>query len=173
MKRIVLLAVIMTSAAVSLLTGCKGPDGNVYIALDWVNTPASIAAADPSIPYRVFQGAYYQTLPGTYYVEYSHASPVTTFHYLYYSLTANKGQPGFPPGDDARFTVWLYATTNPIVVMDPNPRAAASSAAPDPVGVPLTPLSTSGGKRLQQYQYTETRGGHDLHVEGGVIEPAD
>jgi hypothetical protein len=173
MKRIVLFATIVTSAAVFLLNGCKGPDGNVYIALDWVNTPAAIAATDPSIPSRVFQGAYYQTLPGTYYIEYSHASPTSSFHYLYYGLTANRGQPGFQPGDDAKFTVWLYATTNPIVVMDPYPRAAASSAAPDQVGVPLTPLSSSGGKRVQHYQYTETRGGYDIHVEGGVIEPAD
>jgi hypothetical protein len=174
MKRIVLFAVILTSAAVFLLSGCKGPDGNVYIALDWVNTPTSIAASDPSIPSRVFQGAHYQTLPGTYYVEYTHPSYLPGYYrYLYYSLTANKGQPGFQPGDDARFTVWLYETMNPIIVTDPNPRAAASSAAPDTVGVPLTPLSTSGGKRVQQYQYTETKGGYDIHVEGGVIEPAD
>ena len=173
MKRIVLCAVILTSAAVFLLSGCKGPDGNVYIALDWVNTPNSIAASDPSIPSRVFQGVYYQTLPGTYYVEYSHASYFPNYRYLYYSLTANKGQPGFQPGDDARFTVWMYETVNPIIVMDPNPRAAASPAAADPVGVPLTPVSSSGGKRVPQYQYTESRGGYDIHVEGGVIEPAD
>jgi hypothetical protein len=171
MKRIVLLAVVLTSAAVFLLTGCKGPAGDVYIGLDWVNAPNSIACTDPSIPARVFAGAYYQTLPGMYYVEYTHASYAPYYRYLYYSLTANEGKPGFQPGDDARFTVWLYETMNPIIVMDANPRAAASSTAPDRAGVPQSPLSSGSGKRVQQYAYTETRGGYDIHVEGGLIEP--
>ena len=62
---------------------------------------------------------------------------------------------------------------NPIVVMDGNPWKAVTSAASDPVGVPLTPPTSRVGKRVQQYQYSETRGGYDIHIEGGVVQPAD
>lgn len=172
MKRIVLCAVILTSAAVFLLSGCKGPAGDVFIALDWVNTPTSISATDPSIPSRIFPGAYYQTLPGAYYIEYRHASyPADFYRYLSYTLTPIQGEPGFQPGDDALYTVWLYENSNPTIVLDVNPRTAIASRAQDPAGVPLSPLSSSNGKRVQQFAYTETLGGYDLHVEGGVIEP--
>lgn len=171
MKRIVLFAVILTSAAVFLLSGCKGPAGDVFIALDWVNTPISISSTDPSIPARVFPGAYYQTLPGSYYIEYRHASyAVNVYRYLYYTLTPIQGKPGFQPGDDALYTVWLYENSNPTIVLDVSPRSAISPSVQDPAGVPQSPLS-SGGKHVQQFEYTETLGGYDLHVQGGVIEP--
>lgn len=173
MKRILLFAVILTSAAVFLLSGCKGPAGDVFIALDWVNTPISITSTDPSIPARVFPGAYYQTLPGMYYVEYRYASYAAGFsRWLYYTLTPIQGKPGFQPGDDALFTVWLYENSNPTIVLDVRQRAAATPGVQDASGVTQSPLSSSSGKRVQQFEYTETLGGYDLHVTGGVIEPA-
>jgi hypothetical protein len=171
MKRIALVAVILTSAAVIMLSGCKGPTGDVFIALDWTVAPISIAATDPSIPARVFPGAYYQTLPGAYYVEYRHASyPVGFYRYLSYSLTPIEGKPGFQPGDDAMYTIWLNENSSPTVVLDVNPRTAVSPSVPDPAGVPQSPLSTVG-KHVQEFARTETQGGYTIHVEGGVIEP--
>ncbi len=172
MKRILLFAVILASAAVFLLSGCKGPVGDVFIALDWANAPASIAATDPSIPTRVFQGAYYQTLPGSYYIEYRYAGyPVNFYRYLNYTLTPIQGKPGFQPGDDAMYTILLNENSNPTMVLSVNPRAAASSRAQDQTGVAQSPLS-SGGKRVPQFSHTETLGGYEVHLEGGVIEPA-
>jgi hypothetical protein len=172
MKRIVLLAVIAASAAV-MLSSCMGPAGDVYIAFDWVNQPLSIACTDPSVPLRVFAGAYYQTLPDRYYVEYTHPSYYPSYRYLYYSLTANEGKPGFQQGDDARFTVWLYETMHPIIVMDANPRAAISSPAANSEGIPLSIPQSRAGNRIQQYDHTETMGGYVIHVQGGVIEPIE
>jgi hypothetical protein len=170
MKRIVLVAAILASAAVLLLTGCKGPAGDVFIAYDWLNTPLSISTTDPSIPARIFPGAYYQTLPGSYYVQYSYASyPVDFSRYLNYTLTPIQGKPGFLPGDNAQYTVWLYESSNPTLVLDVTPRTIAAPAARN-AGVPQSPLSREG-KRVPQFDYTETLGGYDVHVEGGVIEP--
>ena len=172
MKRIVLFAVILSSAAVILLSGCKGPSGDVFIAYDWgVNTPSSISSTDPSVPSRIFPGAYYQTLPGSYSVQYSYASyPLGFYRYLSYTLTPIQGKPGFLPGDNAQYTVWLNESSNPNIVLDVSPRTAVSQGAPDPAGVSQSPLSP-GGKRVQQFDYTETLGGYDIHVQGGVIEP--
>ena len=172
MKRIVLVAAILTSAAVFLLSGCKGPAGDVFIAYDWLTTPLSISSTDPSIPARIFPGAYYQTLPGSYYVQYSYASyPVGFYRYLTYTLTAIQGKPGFQPGDNAQYTVWLYESSSPTLLLDVTPRAAVSQNAQDPAGVPQTPLP-AGGKRVQQFSSTQTLGGYEVHLEGGVIEPA-
>jgi hypothetical protein len=172
MKRIVLFAVILTSAAVFLLSGCKGPAGDVFIAYDWgVNTPSSISSTDPSVPSRIFPGAYYQTLPGGYYVQYSYVTyPAGTFRWLNYTLTPIQGKPGFQPGDNAQYTVWLNESSNPSILLDVSPRSAVAQGAQDPAGVPQSPLS-SGGKRVQQFEYTETLGGYEFHVQGGVIEP--
>jgi hypothetical protein len=172
MKRTVLYAVIFTTAAVFLLSGCKGPAGDVFIAYDWgVNTPASISSTDPSIPARIFPGAYYQTLPGSYYVQYSYASyPVGSYRYLSYTLTPIQGKPGFQPGDDAQYTVWLNESSNPTMVLDVSPRTAVSPGVPNPAGVPQSPVSP-GGKHVQQFEYTETLGAYNLHVQGGVIQP--
>jgi hypothetical protein len=171
MKRIVLVAAILTSAAVLLLSGCKGPAGDVFIAYDWgFNTPLSITSTDPSVPARIFPGVYYQTLPGSYYVQYSYASyPVGYYRYLTYSLTAIQGRPGFLPGDNANYTVWLYENSYPTLVLDVTPRTI-SQGAQNPAGVPQSPLP-GAGKRVQQFDYTETLGGYDVHVVGGVIEP--
>jgi hypothetical protein len=172
MKRIVLYAAILTSAAAFLLSGCKGPAGDVFISLDWVNGSPSIAATDPSIPPRIFPGAYYQTLPGGYYVEYRYASyPVGFYRYLSYTLTPIKGKPGFQPGDDAMYTIWLIESSSPTMVLDVNPRVVVSPNAQDRAGVPQSPLS-NGGKRVQELSFTETWGGYDLHIESGVIQPA-
>jgi hypothetical protein len=172
MKRVVLFAVILSSAAVFLLSGCKGPAGDVFIAYDWgVNTP-SISSTDPSIPSRIFPGAYYQTLPGSYYVQYSYASYAPGFYrYLSYTLTAIQGKPGFQPGDDAQYTVWLNEDSSPNLVLDVSPRSAVSASTQDQPGVSQSPLP-SGGKRIQQFEHTEVLGGYEVHVQGGVIEPA-
>ena len=163
MKRIVLVAAILASAAVLLLSGCKGPAGDVFIAYDWLNTPLSISSTDPSIPARVFPGAYYQTLPGSY--------PVGFYRYLNYTVTPVQGKPGFLPGDNAQYTVWLYESSNPTLELDVTPRTAVAQGAQNPGGVPQSLLS-SGGKRVQQFNFSQTLGGYDVHVEGGVIEPA-
>jgi|GEM_PF-4174313 len=172
MKRIVLVAAILTSAAVLLLNGCKGPAGDVFIAYDWgIDTPLSISSTDPSVPARIFPGAYYQTLPGSYYVQYSYASyPVGFYRYLNYTLTPIQGKPGFQPGDNAQYTVWLNESSYPTLVLDVTPRTAVSQAAQNPAGVPRS-LLPAGGTRVKQFDYTETLGAYDVHVEGGVIEP--
>ena len=172
MKRIVLVAAILASAAVFLLSGCKGPAGDVFIAYDWLNTPLSISTTDPSIPARIFPGAYYRTLPGSYYVQYSYASyPVGFSRYLNYTLTPIQGKPGFQAGDNAQYTVWLYESSNPTLELSVTPRTALSQGAQAPAGVAQTPPS-NGGKRVPQFTSTQTLGGYEVHLEGGVIQPA-
>ena len=172
MKRVVLLAAGLALAAVCLLSGCKGPAGDVFIAYDWgMNTPTSISSTDPSIPPRIFPGSYYRTLPGSYYVQYSYASYLPgTYRYLSYTLTAIQGKPGFQPGDDAQYTIWLNESSNPSIVLDVSPRTADTQGAQRTAGVALSPLPNSG-KHVQQFEQTETLGNYVVHIQAGVIEP--
>jgi hypothetical protein len=117
-------------------------------------------------------------------MEYGHPSYYPPYvRYITYTVKANPGRPGMRQGDDAFFTVWLFETTNPVLVED-SARSVTTGGSPtgtpapssDPgSAVPSAPVQQSshasgGGDRIQQYAYSESRGGYEISVEGGIVK---
>ncbi len=175
MKKTIVITFLVAISAALFLAGCMGPDGNVYTAFNWVYTPSYLSIEDSAVPAAVYPGAYYMTTPGTYYLEYGHPSYYPPYvRYITYTVRAYSGEPGMQPGDDAFFTVWLYESTDPVLVEDSArslaPRSASKTASPDPARQAAEPVSTAGANRIKQYSYTESKGGYEISVEGGIVK---
>ncbi len=175
MKRTIVITFLVAVSAALFLTGCMGPDGNVYTAFDWVYTPTYLSIQDPSIPLTVYPGAYYPTTPGTYYLEYGHPSYYPPYvRYITYTVRAYPGTHDMRPGDDAFFTVWLYESSDPVLVEDSarslSTRSASRTASPDPAVQAAAHPGTNGATRVKQYSYTESKGGYEISVEGGIVK---
>jgi hypothetical protein len=93
------LATVVAGLAVSL-TGCSlmsgnpGADGKVYIAYSWAVGPISFATDDPAFTglSYIINGAYRLSTPGTY--NFAYLAWDNSTWQGYYTLTANRGQPG-------------------------------------------------------------------------------
>jgi hypothetical protein len=175
MKKTVITAVLAAAFAALLLTGCVGPEGNVFTAFEWVYTPSYLSIEDPAIPLAVYPGTYYMTTPGSYYLEYGHPSYYPPYvRYITYTVRAYPGTADMRRGDDALFTVWLYESTNPVIVED-SARTAAGSASgtaspePAPAVQSAAPARDAAG-RIRQYSYTQSKGGYEISVEGGIVK---
>ena len=55
MKKAVFIALAML--AVALITGCAGPEGNVYIFFNWTYTPDWFNTTDPYLPDTIYRNA--------------------------------------------------------------------------------------------------------------------
>jgi hypothetical protein len=170
MKRTILVAGLCAALFTLGLAGCDMfREGNVYIQLGWAYTPDTMYSTDPSL-----QGAYYiapftnyETEPGTYYLTYHHAETGLT-HYIYYTLTAHEGRHAFEQGPDAVFQVYCWENANPPQVFQL--RSAAAPAVGTAKSVTVSTTAPAAGKEVPQFEYTQSVGGWDLAVRGGLLE---
>jgi hypothetical protein len=169
MRRLVSFAVIGLAAAILGLTGCSGPAGDVFLSFDWTYAPDSFYTTDPHLPTTITRTIDYADAEGTYYFEYFHY--VSGYlRWLTYTLTAHEGKLLVFPGKDARFQIYCWSFYDPEFTQLQNVESEGGS-------VPALTTRQAGaapteGNRVKQYEYTETAGDYELHVEGGVIEPA-
>jgi hypothetical protein len=169
MRRLISFAVIGLAAAILGLTGCSGPAGDVFLSFDWVNAPNSFNTTDPHLPTTIYRNTDYADAEGTYYFEYYHSVSGWT-RWIYYTLTAHEGKLFFFPGKDAKFQIYCWAYYDPELTQLQNVEGENPSM-PAP-SISRAEAAPTGGNRVKQYEYTETKGGYELHVEGGVVEPA-
>ena len=166
MKKAVVFALV--ALAVALITGCAGPEGNVYIFFDWTYTPDWFNATDPYLPDTIYRNADYLTAEGSYYFEYYHS--VSGYRrWITYTLTAHDGMFVFP-GEDARFELFLAAYDDPQLVPWESVVGTPAAGTNEIHAAAATPQPADGC--LQTFTHTETKGRWTLTVTGGVIEPA-
>ena len=105
MKKLCTIILILT--IITLLSGCKGEKGRVYISFDWRYNPYGLYIEDSSIPYTIYSGEYYLTTGGSYYLEYYNGFPYDYWKYLDYTLTAQEGKIFFKDGANTYYDVYL------------------------------------------------------------------
>ncbi len=102
----ILLSTALLSS-LTLLSGCKGRPGDVYLAYSWVSMPLYLYDENPSTPSTIHNGDYFSSNPGTYYMEY--VAWDNSGWWMKYTLTANPGEMFFVDGADAKFEIALYS----------------------------------------------------------------
>ncbi|MDC7245993.1 MAG: hypothetical protein PQJ47_08820 [Sphaerochaetaceae bacterium] len=89
------------------ITGCViGDDGDTYLAFSWVSKPLYFYDDNPSIPDTVYNGTYYRTDEGSFYMEYTAWDG--TRWWMVYSISADSGSL-LSSGDPAYFKISLYS----------------------------------------------------------------
>jgi hypothetical protein len=152
--------------AVALITGCAGPEGDVYLSFDWTYTPDWYNTTDLHLPDTIYRTAEYLTAEGSYYFEYYH-SVSGYLRWINYTLTAHEGMLIMIPGEDARFELFLAAFSDPDLIQWESVTGVPASG-PDEVPAAAAPLRSAAG-RVQTFARTETEGRWTLTVRGGVI----
>ena len=74
---------------VFLIMGCVGPAGEAYVGYYWIQAPLYLYDENPSIPGTVYNGDYYHTSPGIYYLEYTAWNAVD--YWTYYKIEEDDG----------------------------------------------------------------------------------
>lgn len=105
MKRLSLLLLIVGTL---VLAGCVGQDGSAYLAYSWVSTPLYLYDENPSTPSTVFNGTYFESGPGTYYMEYIAWN--SSAWWMIYKIEIEEGNAFWKDGDDLYFEMTLYST---------------------------------------------------------------
>jgi hypothetical protein len=163
------LAFALAALTLALITGCAGPEGDVYLAFDWTYTPEWYDTDDPNLPNTIYRNAEYVTEEGDYYFEYYHAES-GYIRWIGYTLTAHEGGFPFVPGEDARFELFLSAFSDPAFIQWQSSTGAASGE-PDSITASALPMQPED-LRVQTFERTMTSAGWTLSIRGGVIEPA-
>jgi hypothetical protein len=130
--------------------------------------PLYLYDENPSIPSTVYNGTYYQTNEGSYYMEYTAWDG--SDWWMIYTITANPGEAFFQDGAPAYFEIALYSF-GPSIYQWSEPRSAGEEASEEPaetggaVSEPAPPADRSDSG-------TETiiRGGYTLTIEWGRME---
>lgn len=101
---------ILTIALVAsiALAACIGPDGNAQLKYSWVSVPQYFYDENPSTPSIIYNDVYFDTNPGTYYMEY--ISWDDSAWWMTYQITVNRGSLLLMPGDDLWFEITLYSS---------------------------------------------------------------
>jgi hypothetical protein len=164
-----MLAVLCVSLSALALSGCVLREGDVFIQLGWYYAPDTLYTTDTSLQRLSYISPFtnYPTEPGSYYLTYHHVETGRT-HYIYYTLTAHVGEHPFEQGPDAIFEIYCWENANNPDFMQL--RGITAAAAGSPKGVAPSPAAPAGGTEVQQFDYTRTAGGYDLHVRGGLLE---
>jgi hypothetical protein len=97
---------IVVVFVLSLLAGCIGEDGDLYLAYSWLSAPQYFYDENPAIPSVFYNGTYYESEEGTYYMEY--IAWDGSGWWMNYTLTANPGDLFFVKGAPAYCEIWLY-----------------------------------------------------------------
>lgn len=99
--------------------GRDGQPGEAYIAYSWVGLPLYLSTSDPSLPQSIYNGTYYDAIPGTYSFEYqAFDGSYWQGTYTTYVNPGELGEPGFlftdgrdgADGEDIYFELTLYST---------------------------------------------------------------
>jgi len=159
-------------AAGILLGGCTGAKGDVYLAYSWTSMPLYLYDENPSIPSTVYNGTYYQTNEGSYYMEYTAWDDSSWW--MIYTITANPGEAFFQDGLPAYFEIALYSF-GPSIYQWSEPRSAGEDQSGEPAetngsasGSDSEPASPAG--RSDSGTETIVRGGYTLTIEWGRME---
>ena len=116
MKKTIVLAIalisVITLAGCTLFFGEDGEPGSAYIAYSWVSVPNYLFTSDPSLPQTIYNGTYYEAIPGTY--SFSYEAWDGSFWQDTYTTYVNPGEPGFlftdgADGEDIYFELTLYS----------------------------------------------------------------
>lgn len=99
---------ISVSLMIVILNSCTGQDGNASLKYWWANSLLYIFETNPSTPQTIYNDVYFQTNPGSFYMEYTAFN--NSSWYIYYTITIDEGQPLFIDGDDIWFEIGLYST---------------------------------------------------------------
>jgi len=176
MYSMVFLLVIL--AACGFLTNCKGDDGEAYLAYSWVYAPQYLYDENSAIPGTVYNGTYYNTDDGSYYMEY--IAWDGSGWWMNYDISSNPGKIFFQEGDPAYFEICLYSSgpslyewdeaksADDIITSDLESNTSGlveGSGAPERYAEPSAPAGRSNSG-------TETiiRGGYTLTIEWGRME---
>lgn len=171
---------LLPVALVLALSGCFGPEGNVYLSFDYPYYPDNWNCDDPNIddPFAadtLYENYNYSTVAGDYYFEYTYDSGAN-WYWIYYTLTANKGFLFFP-GEDARFQIYMYSSYWPdfyqVQGLTSTPSASPSGTTSSLQNHEIPRVDESTHVRKQLGEYTITKGGYILKVRGGVWVPKE
>ncbi len=91
-----------------LITACSGPPGAVYLSYSWVSLPQHIYDENPATPATIYNGEYFPSAPGSYYMEY--IAWDGSGWWMEYTLTAVDGGLFGAAGDESYFEITLYST---------------------------------------------------------------
>ena len=146
----------------------RDPRGDVYIQLGWYYTHASLYTTDANLQRVSYIHPFtnYPTEPGSYYLSYYHTQTGLT-HFINYTLTAHEGDHFFEKGSDAIFEIYCWENLNYPDFMQL--KSITRTAAGEPQGIAISKTAPAG-KEVQQFEYTQSSGGYDFHVRGGIIE---
>ena len=89
------------------VTQVNGPSGNAFLKYTWIGKPLALYDENPSTPATVYNGTYFSTNPGTYYMDYKAFDG--SEWWMNYTITVNKGSGG-SKGADLWFEITLYST---------------------------------------------------------------
>jgi hypothetical protein len=128
MKRFVATRLLVFGVAALALVSCTGPDGKAFLAYSWASTPQYLYDENPATPTTVYNGDYFETAAGTYYMEY--VAWDDSAWWMIYEITINEGSAFLSPGDDVWFEITLYST-GPSLYEWSSPRALTESSEPD------------------------------------------
>ena len=92
-----ILLIITTSCVV-------GDDGATFLAYSWSGLPTYWYDENPSLPDTIYNGTYYTTNEGSYYMEYTAWD--NSSWWMYYTISANPGEL-FTNGAPAYFEIYL------------------------------------------------------------------
>jgi hypothetical protein len=170
---------LLPIALVIALSGCFGPEGDLYLSFDWNYTPDSFYSDDYNMPSTIYRNTDYWTVPGDYYLSY-YVTPFSTqyYYYIYYTLEAHRGFL-FLKGKDARFQLYLWgysgATLTQLQSIAGRPQGELAPAEDASKGVAKigAPADTANCEQKQLYQYEETQGAYTLKVRGGIWVPKE
>jgi len=98
---------LLIGLSILFTTSCvMGEDGETYLAYSWISRPLSWHDENPSIPVAIYNGTYYGTNEGRFYMEYTAWD--NSSWWMYYTISANPGQ-FFTDGGPAYFEISLYS----------------------------------------------------------------
>ncbi len=101
-------ALLILVICCTLIFSCSGKPGDVYLKYSWVSVPLYFYDENPSTPSTVYNDQYFQTEPGSYYMEYTAWDG--SDWWMIYTLAWNPGKPFFIDGDDALFEITLFSS---------------------------------------------------------------
>ena len=98
---------LLIGVLIVFTTSCAmGEDGDTYLAYSWTSLPLSWYDENPSIPSTIYNGTYYATNEGRFYMEYTAWD--NSSWWMYYTISANPAQ-FFADGEPAYFEIALYS----------------------------------------------------------------
>ncbi len=170
--RILALTALILTVLMIMFGGCTGAKGDVYLAYSWTSMPLYLYDENPSIPATVYNGTYYQTSEGSYYMEYTAWDDSSWW--MIYTITANPGEAFFQDGLPAYFEIALYSF-GPSIYQWSEPRGAGEDQSGEPAetngsasGSDSEPASPAG--HSDSGTETIVRGGYTLTIEWGRTE---